>query len=85
MSIVEIFVLKSVDGFVQHGLEEPAYRYATLCFFGGILITYAIGQVVHILSDLAFTRDDRRRGRVHQGSQQPGAVADGQVRGGAEA
>ena len=38
VSFIEIF-FKSNDSFVEAGVEESiAYTYATLCFFGGVLV-----------------------------------------------
>eukprot|EP00803_Ostreobium_quekettii_P000159 evm.model.scf_435.8 EVM.evm.TU.scf_435.8 scf_435:75056-80504(-) len=53
VSFVEIFVTKSIDDFEAevydpNDLGKPS-RYATLCFFGGILITAVLDKLVHVL------------------------------------
>jgi ZIP family zinc transporter len=46
VSFVEIFQ-KSIIGFEDAGFgEDKAYLYATLCFFGGVLITVVSDQTV---------------------------------------
>jgi len=60
---VEIFVTKSIDDFEAevydpNDLGKPS-RYATLCFFAGILITALLDKVVHILVD---TNEDKKEG-----------------------
>eukprot|EP00803_Ostreobium_quekettii_P005263 evm.model.scf_13EXC.19 EVM.evm.TU.scf_13EXC.19 scf_13EXC:220973-225094(-) len=53
VSFVEIFVTKSIDDFEAevhdpNDLGKPA-RYATLCFFGGIVITGLLDKAVHTM------------------------------------
>jgi len=61
VSFVEIFCTKAIDEFVAAGSTDvEAYRWATLTFFGGVLFTFGLDQVVHALSDRAFTRGQKR-------------------------
>jgi len=51
ISFAEIFTVKAVEGFVDHGLsEDEAWRYATFTFFGGIAMIWALDQVIHTIS-----------------------------------
>lgn len=45
VSFVEIFG-KSTDGFVDAGHEKYGYTYATLCFFGGVLLMILLNSAV---------------------------------------
>lgn len=57
VSFVEIFVAKSVVAFEACiDRSEVAYLYATLCFFGGVLLTVAFDQVLHIFERWAQRR-----------------------------
>lgn len=57
MSFSEIYSRKSIDSFEAVNLDAPAaYRYATLCFFGGMLIIAVLDQIVHLIADWAGRR-----------------------------
>lgn len=48
VSFVEIFAIKSVEYFEDEGYSgDEATRYATLCFFGGVIITAILDSIVH--------------------------------------
>jgi len=50
ISFVEIFSIKAVEGFEEAGhTREEAKRYSTLLFFGGMLITFLLDVLVHLL------------------------------------
>ena len=50
ISFVEIFSIKAVEGFEDAGLTRAeAKRYSTLLFFGGMLITFLLDVLVHLL------------------------------------
>lgn len=50
ISFVEIFSIKAVEGFEDAGhTREEAKRYSTLLFFGGMLITFLLDVLVHLL------------------------------------
>ena len=50
VSFVEIFAIKAIDGFIDANHDDDsATRYATFCFFGGIIITAALDALVHFL------------------------------------
>jgi hypothetical protein len=64
VSFAEIFLRKSVDGFTASGMTDiEAYRYATLGFFGGMLIIALLDQLVHLVVKCS-DRRDRRKKRV---------------------
>ena len=45
--------MKSVEGFTDEGYDDDeAMRYATLCFFAGIIITALLNGVVHFICKL---------------------------------
>eukprot|EP00178_Gracilaria_changii_P027867 TRINITY_DN924_c0_g2_i2.p2 TRINITY_DN924_c0_g2~~TRINITY_DN924_c0_g2_i2.p2 ORF type:complete len:228 (+),score=32.88 TRINITY_DN924_c0_g2_i2:2966-3649(+) len=48
VSFMEIFAIKAIESFEACVREELAYLYATLCFFGGILITYLFDISLHL-------------------------------------
>jgi len=48
VSFGEIFMVKSVEGFADSGMDDDtAMRTATFCFFGGMLITALLDRIVH--------------------------------------
>lgn len=50
VSFGEIFLVKSVDGFTDAGYgDDASMRYATFCFFAGLLITAALNGIVHLI------------------------------------
>ncbi|CAN8070404.1 unnamed protein product [Agarophyton chilense] len=51
VSFMEIFATKAIDYFAKCVEENLAYLYATLCFFGGILITYLFDMSLHLFED----------------------------------
>lgn len=55
VSFVEIFTSKSIGAFEEYGFTSNlANRYATFCFFGGILFTWVLGKLVHWITNLAY-------------------------------
>jgi len=73
VSFVEIFATKALDGFVDAGMsEKEAYRYSTLTFFMGVLFTYLLDQLVHLISHIAL-----RRARAREGCRGTGAGPGG--------
>ena len=69
ISFVEIFSVKAVSAFQEAGFpDNAAARYATLCFFGGALLTWLLDRLVHALMHaadaLAARREARRRRRA---------------------
>lgn len=57
ISLVEILPTKSVSDFAAHlgcsSSDPRPFRYATLCFFGGILVVWALDILVHTMLTLA--------------------------------
>jgi hypothetical protein len=54
VSFVEIFSAKAVDGFEAAGYTpEEATRYATLCFFGGMVVIWLLDKLVHAILHFA--------------------------------
>jgi len=52
VSFGEIFMVKSVGAFENEGYtDDEAMRYATFCFFGGILFTAMLDKLVHIIAE----------------------------------
>eukprot|EP00899_Mesostigma_viride_P023172 jgi/Mesvir1/4039/Mv19400-RA.1 len=50
VSFVEIFATKSVSGFEDTGMSTgKSYLFATLSFFGGVLMTVLLDKLVHLL------------------------------------
>lgn len=50
VSFAEIFLRKSVDGFVDANYSDvEAYRYSTLAFFAGFVIVFLLDKLVHAL------------------------------------
>lgn len=67
VSFVEIFAAKSVVSFEACiDRTELAYLYATLCFFGGVLLTVAFDQALHV-----FERWAQRRLQAKQAAAGP--------------
>lgn len=59
VSFAEIFTSKAVIGFEDAGYnEDEAIRYATLCFFGGVLLTWLLDKVVHAMTGHAHHHDE---------------------------
>lgn len=56
VSFVEIFAIKSVEGF-SAAYGDRGSTYATLCFFGGILATTLLDAAVHAIG--RYQRDAR--------------------------
>lgn len=57
VSFAEIFAIKAVDGFTDSNYsDDEAIRYATLCFFGGIIVTALLDYFVHMLMHYAQKR-----------------------------
>jgi len=52
VSFAEIFTVKAIEGFAAKYDDNVALRYATLCFFGGIVITYLMDALVHKIGAL---------------------------------
>jgi len=51
VSFAEIFCIKSVEAFEEHGYSgNEAIRYATFCFFSGICLTGLLDKLVHLLA-----------------------------------
>ncbi|KAG1672530.1 hypothetical protein FOA52_002839 [Chlamydomonas sp. UWO 241] len=64
VSFVEIFTLKAVEGFEQAGYPpNKAYQYATLSFFGGMLMTWLLDLICHGLIRLQEYMQARREMR----------------------
>ena len=66
ISFVEIFSVKAVSAFQEAGFpDNAAARYATLCFFGGALLTWLLDKLVHALMHAAeaFVQWRQRAGR----------------------
>lgn len=62
VSFVEIFVAKSVTAFENCiDRSEVAYLYATLCFFGGVLLTIAFDRALHLFERWAQRRLHAKR------------------------
>jgi len=52
VSFGEIFMVKAVEGFEESGYSgDEALRYATFCFFSGMLCTLLTDKLVHTLLD----------------------------------
>uniref|UniRef100_A0A7S0BFQ6 Uncharacterized protein n=1 Tax=Rhodosorus marinus TaxID=101924 RepID=A0A7S0BFQ6_9RHOD len=50
VSFVEIFSTKAVDGFAACVPDEGlAYLYATLCFFGGVILCWGLDVLIHYI------------------------------------
>ena len=67
VSFGEIFGVKAVESFEEiEGIDgAKATRYATFCFFGGIVITYLLDWLVHTIARVHEERTGiRRRRRV---------------------
>ncbi|CAG9465531.1 unnamed protein product [Pedinophyceae sp. YPF-701] len=59
VSFVEIFAMKSFDYFESYGLTpEASQRYATLCFFGGMLFIHVLDKLVHLIANAEQDRPD---------------------------
>jgi len=53
VSFVEIFASKAIHGFEDAGYtDKEALRYATFCFFGGMLLLWILDKVVHLVMQL---------------------------------
>lgn len=69
VSFVEIFASKSVAAFINNGATDAeAVRYATACFFGGILLVYLLDAIICGITALAVwarERDMKKRVRRH--------------------
>jgi len=50
VSFVEIFSIKATESFSEKYPEDGS-KYATLCFFGGVIITYLLDAFVHKLGE----------------------------------
>lgn len=60
VSFVEIFATKSVGAFIDNGATDAeAVRYATGCFFGGILLVYLLDLIVCGITALAVWARER--------------------------
>lgn len=54
MSFVEIFMTKGVPALESGGWgEDGSYRYGTLLFFGGMVVTFMLDLLVHFISRFA--------------------------------
>mmetsp|Transcript_35559 Transcript_35559/g.59946 ORF Transcript_35559/g.59946 Transcript_35559/m.59946 type:complete len:334 (+) Transcript_35559:213-1214(+) len=52
VSFGEIFMVKSVGAFEEHGFSDAkAMRFATFCFFGGIFFTAMLDKLVHFIAE----------------------------------
>lgn len=61
VSFVEIFATKSIQGFEDAGFsEERSYQYATLSFFGGMVLTWILDQFCHFLIHLSAWLEERK-------------------------
>ncbi|KIY97245.1 Zinc transporter zupT [Monoraphidium neglectum] len=87
VSFVEIFCVKAVGAFADAGFSDnEAWRYSTLCFFGGAAATWLLGRLVHALLHVAAAAADRRERRVQAARRQgPGDVEAGGARAAAAA
>lgn len=57
VSFGEIFLRKATGGFQDVGYtEDEAYRYATFCFFGGMVVIALLDQIVHLVASFAQKR-----------------------------
>ena len=66
VSFVEIFAIKAVEGFsVQY--PEHGSKYATLCFFCGIVFTMCLDTLVHQIGHWQLTR------RTHEDGEEKNA------------
>ena len=52
MSFVEIFMQKGVAALTDGGWGEAGYRWGTMLFFGGMIITALLDVVVHVVSNI---------------------------------
>eukprot|EP00177_Eucheuma_denticulatum_P004276 GFKZ01007757.1.p1 GENE.GFKZ01007757.1~~GFKZ01007757.1.p1 ORF type:complete len:396 (+),score=50.00 GFKZ01007757.1:100-1188(+) len=60
VSFIEIFASKAIADFTACVDERFAYLYATLCFFGGVLITYLFDIALHHIDHLLGKRKARK-------------------------
>lgn len=60
VSFVEIFGFKAVTEFEKCSGERYAYLYASLCFFGGIVITYLFDIALHFFENLISKKKAKR-------------------------
>ncbi|CAG9460507.1 unnamed protein product [Pedinophyceae sp. YPF-701] len=82
VSFVEIFATKSFEAFEDYGLTpEEAQRYATFCFFGGMLFIFLLDKVVHFLAerDNHHEHDRMNPHRIENVPSDPAAAAGGRV------
>lgn len=67
VSFSEILMRKSVAGFQAVSIDEnAAYRWSTLCFFGGMVVVAILDRIVHMLAHLGAKHSQRKaaaRGR----------------------
>ena len=56
VSFVEIFMQKGVAALQEGGWGEPGYRWGTLLFFGGMVLTGILDLIVHFVSVCAGTQ-----------------------------
>lgn len=57
MSFVEIFAVKSVDGFLDSGYSDSvSWRYATLCFFLGVVFTGLLDHLIQYIENRAYQK-----------------------------
>jgi hypothetical protein len=64
VSFVEIFAAKSVHAFEACVEKRFAYLYATLCFFGGLALTWCFDQGLHVLEGYIGARRERNGDHV---------------------
>ena len=57
VSFVEIFSIKATESFSEKYGEDGS-KYATLCFFCGVIITYLLDALVHKLGEWQRDKDD---------------------------
>eukprot|EP00181_Compsopogon_caeruleus_P000633 CAMPEP_0184685272 /NCGR_PEP_ID=MMETSP0312-20130426/18314_1 /TAXON_ID=31354 /ORGANISM="Compsopogon coeruleus, Strain SAG 36.94" /LENGTH=366 /DNA_ID=CAMNT_0027139193 /DNA_START=181 /DNA_END=1281 /DNA_ORIENTATION=- len=62
VSFVEIFSVKAVESLRLCVDDRMAYLYATLCFFGGLLITFLFEVLLHLFEKWAIRRSIARDG-----------------------
>lgn len=67
VSFGEIFMVKAIEAFEEHGYNgDESTRYATFCFFGGICFTALLDKLVHYIGE--------RSGNAQAHSNAPGAA-----------
>jgi len=70
VSFAEIFTVKAVDGFAACIPDEGlAYLYATLCFFGGIFLCWALDALIHYIDHKLVEKMKRKEAEAQDEEQ----------------